>query len=95
MAKGKSIRVNLEDAEDLLREAYDNSYRLLMGEISFRGLERECRERDTDLYLVYYRDVGPTYEEVRDMLEWYEDYEWYERCGAIKRYMDKKFKKGK
>ncbi len=95
MAKGKSIRVSLEEAEEIMREAYDNSYRLLMREISLKGLERECRDRDSELYLTYYRDVGPTYEEVMDMLEWYEGCEWYERCGKIKKYIDKKFKKGK
>lgn len=95
MAKRKSIRVSAEEAEEIMREAYDNSYRLLMGDISYRGLERECRERDTDMYLTYYSDEGATLEDVEEMLDWYEEKEWYERCAVIKRYIDKKHKKGK
>jgi len=101
MAKKKSIRVSPEEAEELMREAYDNSYRLLSGDISYRDLEDECLERGDDLYLIYHIDNGPTYEEVQDMLEWYEEKELYERCGVLKKYMDKrfssfwKFKKGK
>jgi len=94
MAKRKSVRVSAEEAEEIMREAYDNSYRLLMGEISYRGLERECKDRDADMYLTYYSDEGATLEEVEEMLEWYESKEWYERCGVIKRYIERKFKKG-
>jgi len=95
MAKRKSIRVSVEEAEEIMREAYDNSYRLLMGEVSYRGLERECKERDVDMYLTYYSDEGATLEDVEEMLKWYEEKEWYERCGVIKRYIERKFKKGK
>ena len=83
MAKRKSIRVSAEEAEEIMREAYDNSYRLLMGEVSYRGLERECKERDSDMYLTYHSDEGATLDEVEEMLEWYEEKEWYERWSLI------------
>jgi hypothetical protein len=93
MAKRKSIRVSAEEAEEIMREAYDNSYRLLTGDISYRALERECNDRDADMYLTYYSDDGATLEDVEEMLEWYEEKEWYERCAVIKRYIDKEFNK--
>ena len=92
MAKKKSIRVSPEEAEEIIREAYDNSYRLLSGGISYRNLENECLERGDDMYLIYDTDIGPTYEEVQDILEWYEGEELYERCAVLKKYIEKKFK---
>jgi hypothetical protein len=95
MAKRKSIRVSAEEADEIMNEAYDNSYRLLVGKISYRGLERECNKRDSDMYLTYYNDEGATLQDAEDILEWYKEKEWYERCAVLKRYIDKRFKKGK
>tara|TARA_R110001592_G_scaffold255416_2_gene519018 strand:- start:765 stop:1046 length:282 start_codon:yes stop_codon:yes gene_type:complete len=89
----KSIRVSLEEADEILSRAYDNGYRLLFNEISYRGLELECLERDEDMYLTYFRDDGPMLSDMEDMLYWYEGDEEYERCAKIRDYIRDNFDK--
>lgn len=95
MAK-RSIRVSMEEADEILGRAYDNGYRLLVEGMLFRDLEIECVERGEDLYLTYFRDEGPDLEDMEEMKEWYEDLEEYERCAGIRDYIRSRFpKKGK
>jgi hypothetical protein len=92
--KKRSIRVSIEEADEILMRAYDNGYRLLFNEVSYRGLEKECVERGEDMYLTYYRDDGPELSDMEDMLDWYEDEEEYERCAKVRDYIRDNFDKG-
>ena len=73
----KEIKViGMEEERKLLSEAFDNGY-------------RECEGRD--LYITFFVDDGPLEDDMIDMMLWYEEEEWYERCAVIKEYIDKKF----
>lgn len=89
--KKRSIRVSIEEADEILSQAYDNGYRLLFNEVSYRDLGDECLERGDDMYLTYYRDDGPELEDMGDMLVWYEEQEEYERCAKIRDYIRDNF----
>jgi hypothetical protein len=91
--KKKRITVSIDESDELLREAYDNSYRILFEGLRVKDLMRECVKEDKDLYVTYFIEEGPGLEDMYDMLFWYEDEEWYERCVVIKEYMDKNFKR--
>jgi hypothetical protein len=73
----------------LLSEAFDNGYRYLFEGASMRQLKKECEGRD--LYITFFIDEGPDEEDMYDMLLWYEEEEWYERCSVIKEFINKKF----
>tara|TARA_R110000796_G_scaffold23564_1_gene67407 strand:- start:39 stop:320 length:282 start_codon:yes stop_codon:yes gene_type:complete len=90
----KDIKViGMEEDRDILSEAFDNGYRYLFEGISMKRLKKECEGEGRDLYITFYVDEEPGEEDMYDMLLWYEDEEWYERCGVIKRYMDKNFRR--
>ena len=86
----KEIKViGMEEERKLLSEAFDNGYRYLFEGVSMRQLKRECEGRD--LYITFFVDDGPVEDDMIDMMLWYEEEEWYERCAVIKEYIDKKF----
>ena len=87
----KSKRVTLEEGADILWAAYDNSYRLILGEVGYMQLESEVLLGSGVLYLIHNRDLGVTEEDIEDMILWYEDGEMYERCGKLLRYQREKF----
>lgn len=89
----RKITISLDEEKDLLREAFDNGYRILFEGLGVKDLIRECSEEDRDLYITFFVEDGPSEEDMYDMLLWYEEEEFYERCGVIKRYMDEKFGK--
>jgi hypothetical protein len=88
----KDIKViGMEDEMNVLSEAFDNGYRHLFNGVSLKRLKRECVNEGRDLYMTFYVEDGPGEEDMIDMLYWYEDEEWYERCAVIKEFMDKNF----
>ncbi len=88
----KDIKViGMSDEVDILSEAFDNGYRYLFNGVSMKRLKRECVDSGRDLYMTFYFDDGPGEEDMYDMLFWYEDEEWYERCAVIKEFMDSNF----
>jgi len=90
MKDDKSMRVSGEGADEILWIAYDNSYRLLMGEVGYIELEAEYLEGGV-IYFIHDRTLGASLVEMEGMLSWYELYEWYERCARILKYIGEEF----
>lgn len=92
----RRITISMEEADDLLREAFDNSYRVFFEGLSVKELMRECKSEGRDMFVTFYVEDGPEESDMYDMLLWYEDEEWYERCARIRDYIRTSFpKKGK
>jgi len=77
--------------EMVLAEAFSNSYRLLTKELTFD----ELLEKETDdqyaAVLTYDPDEGPELGELEAMIDYYIEFEEYEKCGKIKVIMNEAF----
>lgn len=76
--------------EEMVNIAYDNSYRVLIGEITFDSLLEETTEQETAL-MGFDPDYGPSKSELENMILWYEEYEEYERCAKLHEILIKKY----
>ena len=76
--------------EEMVNIAYDNSYRILIGEITFDSLLDRVTEDESAL-MGFDPDYGPSLAELENMIVWYEEYEEYERCGRLHEILKSKY----
>ena len=77
--------------DELLREAFNNSFRFLFEGVTLKELKKECISQDKDLVMTVDTETGGGLDNFLDMLIWYEDEEWYERCAIIRDFIKKQF----
>lgn len=77
--------------DELLREAFNNSFRFLFEGVTLKELKKECVSQDKDLVMTVDTETGGGLDNFLDMLIWYEDEEWYERCAVIRDFIKKQF----
>ena len=77
--------------DELLREAFDNSYRFLFEGVTLKQLKKECIRDDKDLVMTVDNKDNQRLDNLLDMLIWYESEEWYERCAVINAAIKKQF----
>jgi len=79
--------------EEMVNIAYDNSYKILSGEMTFDSL-LECDYIDGDSALMGFDpEYGPLQSELENMIEWYIDSEEYERCAKLHEILISKYPK--
>ena len=91
------IEKRLND-EQVLLEAFSNSYRLLTEQITFDEMLDEIlddEDKDFITVLTYDPDEGPTLDELEAIIEYYVETEEYERCSKIRDIMFKMFPESK
>jgi hypothetical protein len=88
------IEKQLKD-ELVLAEAFSNSYRLLIEEITFDEMLDWDVDKEYIAVLTYDPDEGPTLDELEAMIEYYIESEEYERCTRIRDIMFKMFPESK
>tara|TARA_R110001632_G_scaffold58878_1_gene143331 strand:+ start:3272 stop:3589 length:318 start_codon:yes stop_codon:yes gene_type:complete len=84
--------IKQRELDDLiLAEAFGNSYRLLMKEITFEEMLENNIEDEYAAVLTYDPDDGPKSYELEAMINYYEIEEEYEKCIKIKEILNKAF----
>jgi hypothetical protein len=76
---------------EMVNTAYINSYRVLIGEITFDNLIHDSFKEGNTALMAFDPDNGPMLEELESMIEWYEDSEEYEKCMKLKNIMNIEF----
>ena len=76
---------------EMVNTAYINSYRVLIGEITFDNLIHDSFKEGNTALMAFDPDNGPMLEELKSMIEWYEDSEEYEKCMKLKNIMNIEF----
>lgn len=76
---------------EMVNTAYINSYRVLIGEITFDNLIHDSFREGNTALMAFDPDNGPMLEELKSMIEWYEDSEEYEKCMKLKNIMNIEF----
>lgn len=81
-------RIQLEDK--IIEVAYDNSYRVLLKELTFDDL-LNAEDNGGTAILAFDPDLGPEKSQLNMMLDYYKGREWFERCFEIKKLLDERF----
>jgi hypothetical protein len=91
MGDYKKVDFDGDISDEMLGIAFDNSYRIFIGETTFR----EIVKNDDDGVVVLAHDPkeGFTDENLEDIILYYEYVEYYERCGVLKGLIGKRNKK--
>ena len=75
--------------EEILEKAFDNSYRVLVGDCTIAEAEfHESDEGDRIALFVYDPEEEPVLEDLVIMQLYFEKWEMYERCAELKRRID-------
>jgi hypothetical protein len=69
--------------DEMVNIAYDNSYKILIGEITFDSLLEEATDELETALVGFDPECGPSKSELENMILWYEQYEEYERCAKL------------
>tara|TARA_R110001592_G_scaffold3721_1_gene21390 strand:+ start:2821 stop:3144 length:324 start_codon:yes stop_codon:yes gene_type:complete len=77
--------------DELVADAFNNSYRLLFKAISFDEMIEEMYIKDLDAVLAFDPELGPALNELENMINFYAEEEMYERCAKLRDIMHKKF----
>tara|TARA_B100000780_G_scaffold197723_1_gene139667 strand:+ start:525 stop:854 length:330 start_codon:yes stop_codon:yes gene_type:complete len=75
----------------ILDTAYNNSYLVLSGQITFDELMGQKFKTGTDAIMAYDPETGPRKEELENMISYYIEEEMYERCSDIKKLLNNKY----
>tara|TARA_R100000541_G_scaffold370_11_gene3192 strand:+ start:9600 stop:9926 length:327 start_codon:yes stop_codon:yes gene_type:complete len=75
----------------LLDTAFDNSYLVLTGQVTFTELIAAKFDIGHEAVMAYDPDDGPTKEQLENMIFHYVDVEAYERCAKIKSIMNETY----
>ncbi len=91
MGDYKKVDFDGDISDDMLAKAFDNSYRIFIGEATFK----EIVKADDDGVVVLAHDPGEgfTDENLKDIILYYEYVEYYERCGVLKDLIEERSKK--
>lgn len=76
--------------DDMLAIAFNNSYRIFIGEVSFKDI---VDEGDAVVLLAHDPNEDITDENLEEMILYYEYVEYYERCGVLKDLIEERGKK--
>jgi len=77
--------------EILLNKAYNNSYLVLSGQITFDELLGRNFKKEESMILAFDPDCGPKEEEIENMIAHYIDQENYERCAKLQSILNKTY----
>ena len=77
--------------EELVADAFENSYQLLIEAISFDEMIEEKNKNDLDAVLAFDPELGPALIELENMIDFYIKEEEYERCANIRNIMHKRY----
>ena len=90
--KYKRIELDEDISDDMLMQAFDNSYKIIIKEATYMQI---VRETDGEVVLLAHDPIGKKIKlsEIEDILIFYEMVEWYERCAVLKKIIDKRKKK--
>jgi hypothetical protein len=67
----------------LLDQAYNNSWLILSGQISFEELLEKDLKSGKEVIMCFDPDEGPKKEQLENMISYYIDCEEYEKCGKL------------
>tara|TARA_R110000803_G_scaffold196441_1_gene259737 strand:- start:401 stop:724 length:324 start_codon:yes stop_codon:yes gene_type:complete len=81
----------LELQEQLVANAFNNSYRILNNEISFDEMLDDSFKKDLDAVLAFDPELGPALIELESMIEFYIADEDYEKCANLRNIMHIKY----
>jgi len=75
---------DMDVSDEMLEKAYDNSFRILTENLSFKELLAEDIENNVE-YTVVMHDVdkGFNKETIEAMIDWYVGFEEYEKCATL------------
>ena len=76
--------------DEMVNIAYDNSYKVLTGEVTFDSLLDGIYEEETAL-MGFDPEHGPSKLELENMIMWYEEYEEYQRCAKLHKILTEKY----
>jgi len=77
--------------DEIVADAFNNSYRLLFKAVSFDEMIEEMYIKDLDAVLAFDPELGPALNELENMIDFYVGEEMYERCAKLRDIMHKKF----
>ena len=86
----KEIR-KAELQDEILADAFYNSYRLLIKAISFDEMIEDKYRNDLDAVLAFDPELGPALSELENMIDFYIQEEDYEKCANLRDIMHIKF----
>tara|TARA_R110001606_G_C14917674_1_gene596199 strand:- start:36 stop:359 length:324 start_codon:yes stop_codon:yes gene_type:complete len=86
----KEIR-KAELQDEILADAFDNSYKLLIKAISFDEMIEDKYRNDLDAVLAFDPELGPALSELENMIDFYIQEEDYEKCANLRDIMHIKF----
>ena len=76
---------------EILADASDNSYKLLIKAISFDEMIEDKYRNDLDAVLAFDPELGPALSELENMIDFYIQEEDYEKCANLRDIMHIKF----
>lgn len=71
--------------------AFYNSYRVVTNKITFEQLLDEDSNEGNNTVLAHDPNKEVTVDVIQDIIDYFVEYEEYERCAELKKEMDKKF----
>jgi hypothetical protein len=86
----QEIKRRQED-EEILADAFCNSYRILTNEMSFSDILDNKFNQNLTAVLAFDPEEGPMLYELENMLRYYVNTEEYERCAKIRDIIQEKF----
>ena len=86
----KEIR-KAELQDEILADAFDSSYKLLIKAISFDEMIEDKYRNDLDAVLAFDPELGPALSELENMIDFYIQEEDYEKCANLRDIMHIKF----
>ena len=81
----------LKMQEQLVANAFNNSYRILNNEITFDEMLDDSFTKDLDAVLAFDPELGPALIELESMIDFYIAEEDYEKCINLRNIMHNKY----
>tara|TARA_R110002072_G_scaffold42644_1_gene120347 strand:+ start:5826 stop:6149 length:324 start_codon:yes stop_codon:yes gene_type:complete len=75
----------------LLEDAFNNSYMILMKELTFNDVLDNAEDYKIEAVLAFDPEVGPKLRDLENMISWFIECEDYEKCAKIKALMNNKY----
>ena len=79
------------ELQEILADAFDNSYRLLIKAISFDEMIEDKYRNDLEAVLAFDPELGPALSELENMIDFYIGEEDYEKCANLRDIMHVKY----
>ena len=75
----------------LLEDAFNNSYKILMKELTFNDVLDKADDYKIEAVLAFDPEMGPKLGDLENMISWFIESEEYEKCAKIKILMNSKY----